>query len=83
MLDLPDGKILTLEKLTKQLSEIYELELLLKNNPESVEKTLERIELTGTSDIGGAVNLEFILKYNCAGKDGKRLSLEELIKEYS
>lgn len=88
--DSPASKIMDIDKLKDHLREVFKVEGLLKNKPISPQEVeikitnlIKVIEETGTSDSGGAVDLDFILKYNRAGANEQRLSLEEILKTFT
>ena len=87
--DSPASKTMTLAELKEHLVEVLRVENMIKAKPLAKEdlnnkynNLLSIIETTGTSDLTGAVDLDFILKYNRAGKNETQLSLEEIINNF-
>lgn len=76
--DSPASSLLNKEEVVNLLTaQAKSLEII--NKKINVEEILEQLEKHGTTDITGAVDLNFILKYNSFSPNGKILSLEELI----
>lgn len=80
---------MSLSELQEHLVEVLQVENIIKEKPLTKEELKNRyqnllsiIDATGTSDLTGAVNLDFILKYNRAGVGESKLSLEEIINTF-
>lgn len=64
--DSPSTNVLSRKEVEEMLDREEALSEILKNNF-SKEKVIEQLDYLGTTDLGGSVDLKFILKYNSKG----------------
>jgi hypothetical protein len=79
--DSPVSKVLLLNEVKEILTEENRVLAILNKDSFSIDFLLNHLETYGTTDLGKAVNLEFILKYNYLGPNQTPInSANELIQ---